>query len=161
MATIQNGSRPTFQIGELARRTALSIDAIRFFENLPLNGRSFQTLIQLTPGVVLTPVNNYDTGQFSVNGQARNFQLLDGEWRERQHWHGCGRKRRAGARRFSWLNQRFGRDQQSGLGGRHAGVPYPDLYLRAGTRNSVIHFRTPGQVYMPHAFASKPRSAQT
>jgi DNA-binding transcriptional MerR regulator len=36
MATIQNGSRPTFQIGELARRTALSIDAIRFYERRKL-----------------------------------------------------------------------------------------------------------------------------
>ena len=36
METIQNGSRPTFQIGELARRTALSIDAIRFYERRQL-----------------------------------------------------------------------------------------------------------------------------
>jgi len=36
MASIQNGSRPTFQIGELARRTALSIDAIRFYERRKL-----------------------------------------------------------------------------------------------------------------------------
>jgi len=36
MATIQNGSRPIFQIGELARRTALSIDAIRFYERRKL-----------------------------------------------------------------------------------------------------------------------------
>ena len=36
METIQNGSRPTFQIGELARRTALSIDAIRFYERRKL-----------------------------------------------------------------------------------------------------------------------------
>ena len=36
MATMQNGSRPTFQIGELARCTALSIDAIRFYERRKL-----------------------------------------------------------------------------------------------------------------------------
>jgi hypothetical protein len=41
----------------------------QFAENLPLNGRSFQTLIDLTPGVVVTPVNQFDGGQFSVNGQ--------------------------------------------------------------------------------------------
>jgi hypothetical protein len=44
----------------------------QFVANIPLNGRSFQTLITLTPGVVLTPNPNggfnYD-GQFSVNGQ--------------------------------------------------------------------------------------------
>src|SRR4029077_13372200 len=41
----------------------------QFAENLPMNGRSFQTLIELTPGVVLTPSNALDGGQFSVNGQ--------------------------------------------------------------------------------------------
>jgi len=42
-----------------------------FAENLPLNGRSFQTLILLTPGTVLIPVGN-DSGTFSVNGQRPN-----------------------------------------------------------------------------------------
>jgi len=52
----------------------------QFAENLPLNGRSFQTLIQLTPGVVLTQSNNFDSGQFSVNGQraASNYWMVDG-----------------------------------------------------------------------------------
>jgi hypothetical protein len=51
-----------------------------FAENLPMNGRSFQTLIQLTPGVVVIPSNFEDTGQFSVNGQrgASNYWMLDG-----------------------------------------------------------------------------------
>src|SRR5882672_8649622 len=38
-----------------------------FVENVPLNGRSFQTLIMLTPGVVVTATANDDQGQFSVN----------------------------------------------------------------------------------------------
>jgi hypothetical protein len=51
-----------------------------FAENLPMNGRSFQTLIQLTPGVVLTTNNGVDTGQFSVNGQRANsnYWTVDG-----------------------------------------------------------------------------------
>jgi hypothetical protein len=52
----------------------------QFAENLPLNGRSFQTLIQLTPGVVLTASNTRDSGQFSVNGQrgSANYWMVDG-----------------------------------------------------------------------------------
>ncbi len=52
----------------------------QFAENLPLNGRSFQTLIQLTPGVVLTANNGVDTGQFSANGQraSSNYWMVDG-----------------------------------------------------------------------------------
>src|SRR6266704_1058999 len=51
-----------------------------FAENLPLNGRSFQTLIQLTPGIVLTVSNEKDSGQFSVNGQraSSNYWMVDG-----------------------------------------------------------------------------------
>src|SRR5262245_62094230 len=51
-----------------------------FVENLPLNGRSFQTLITLTPGVVLTPTVFDDQGQFSVNGQRAdaNYFTVDG-----------------------------------------------------------------------------------
>jgi len=52
----------------------------QFADNLPMNGRSFQTLIQLTPGVVTVPSNGADGGQFTVNGQraASNYWTLDG-----------------------------------------------------------------------------------
>lgn len=51
-----------------------------FAENLPMNGRSFQTLVQLTPGVVVVPSSGSDAGQFSVNGQraASNYWMVDG-----------------------------------------------------------------------------------
>jgi hypothetical protein len=47
---------------------------------LPLNGRSFQTLFQLTPGVVITPTSFASQGQFSVNGQRTNtnYFIVDG-----------------------------------------------------------------------------------
>jgi hypothetical protein len=52
----------------------------QFAENLPMNGRSFQTLIQLTPGIVVTASNSSDNGQFTVNGQraASNYWMVDG-----------------------------------------------------------------------------------
>jgi hypothetical protein len=52
----------------------------QFAENLPLNGRSFQSLIQLAPGVVVIPSNASDGGQFSVNGQRgeSNYWMVDG-----------------------------------------------------------------------------------
>ncbi|HEY2119597.1 MAG TPA: TonB-dependent receptor [Candidatus Acidoferrum sp.] len=51
-----------------------------FVESLPLNGRSFQTLIQLTPGVVVTATTFDNQGQFSVNGQRAdaNYFTVDG-----------------------------------------------------------------------------------
>src|SRR6204780_89294 len=52
----------------------------RFVENLPLNGRSFSSLIDLTPGVVLVQTNFYEQGQFSVDGQRpdANYFMVDG-----------------------------------------------------------------------------------
>ncbi len=52
----------------------------QFVENMPLNGRSIQTLIDLTPGTVLTPASFDAPGQFSVNGQRSdaNYLTVDG-----------------------------------------------------------------------------------
>jgi hypothetical protein len=52
----------------------------QFVENMPLNGRSFQALISLTPGVVTTKTNYNEQGQFSVNGQRANanYFTVDG-----------------------------------------------------------------------------------
>ena len=58
----------------------------KYVENMPLNGRSFQDLILLTPGVVTnnpqSPAGNGGSGggEFSVNGQRTesNLYLVDG-----------------------------------------------------------------------------------
>jgi hypothetical protein len=69
--------------GDLVNTESAAVSTVvdrQFAENLPMNGRSFQTLIDLTPGVVLVPSNSSDTGQFSVNGQraASNYWMVDG-----------------------------------------------------------------------------------
>jgi hypothetical protein len=52
----------------------------QFADNLPLNGRGFQSLIDLTPGVVLIVSTITDGGQFSINGQRgnANYWTVDG-----------------------------------------------------------------------------------
>ena len=52
----------------------------QFVENVPLNGRSFQFLIAMTPGVVPTAASSSSPGQFSVNGQRSdaNYFMVDG-----------------------------------------------------------------------------------
>lgn len=51
-----------------------------FADELPLNGRTFQALIELAPGVVLAPTSATSQGQFSVNGQRTNanYFMIDG-----------------------------------------------------------------------------------
>ena len=52
----------------------------QFVQNLPLNGRSFQSLIGLTPGVVFVPQSSAGSGEFSINGQRadENYVTVDG-----------------------------------------------------------------------------------
>jgi hypothetical protein len=53
----------------------------QFVANIPMNGRSFQSLIALTPGVVTVPGASPGLeGEFSVNGQRAesNYYMVDG-----------------------------------------------------------------------------------
>jgi Carboxypeptidase regulatory-like domain/TonB dependent receptor len=56
----------------------------KFVENMPLNGRSFQSLLALTPGYVIAvpsgAAGGFAPGQFSVNGQRANanYFMVDG-----------------------------------------------------------------------------------
>jgi hypothetical protein len=74
--TVQGGA-PLISTGSGSVSTVIDQT---FVQNLPLNGRSFNTLLQLTPGVVIAPSNSGSQGQFSISGQrtsSNNF-LIDG-----------------------------------------------------------------------------------
>lgn len=63
--------------------TAPSVSTVvdrQFVENLPLNGRSFHSLLELTPGTVVAKTGSGGAGQFSVNGQRTdaNYFMVDG-----------------------------------------------------------------------------------
>ena len=74
--TVQGGS-PLLNTESAAVSTVIDRNLV---ESLPLNGRSFNTLLQLTPGVVIASSASNNQGQFSIAGQrttANNF-LVDG-----------------------------------------------------------------------------------
>src|SRR5208337_1572478 len=74
--TVEGGA----PLAETESGTVSTVVDRKFVENLPLNGRSFQTLTMLTPGVVVTATAFDDQGQFSVNGQRAdaNYFTVDG-----------------------------------------------------------------------------------
>jgi len=71
------GSAPLLNTSDA---TVSTLIGNQFVTNMPLNGRSFSTLINITPGVVLPQTTFYDQGQFSVNGQRpdANYFTVDG-----------------------------------------------------------------------------------
>ena len=91
----QLSSRVDLVLGEISEAVTVSANAVQvereaisvstvvdrnLLERMPLNGRSFQTLIELAPGVAITPTRIASQGQFSVNGQRTNsnYFTIDG-----------------------------------------------------------------------------------
>lgn len=76
IVTIQGGA-PLVNTESAAVSTVIDR---QFVDNLPLNGRSFNTLLQLTPGVVIAPSSFNTPGQFSISGQRTNSNnfIVDG-----------------------------------------------------------------------------------
>lgn len=70
---------PTLPLLDESPAVGTTVDH-QFVSNLPLNGRSFQSLITLSPGVVLTKTSVTEQGQFSANGQRANanYVTVDG-----------------------------------------------------------------------------------
>ena len=58
----------------------------QFVHNMPLNGRSFQSLIALTPGVVFTS-QNLGAGPVQCERTVHRRELFHGGWREREFCH--------------------------------------------------------------------------
>jgi hypothetical protein len=69
----------TGSLVEISAAVATNVDR-QFVKELPLNGRSFQTLFQLTPGTVIASASFSEQGQFSINGQRANanYFTVDG-----------------------------------------------------------------------------------
>ena len=110
----------------------------RFIENMPLNGRSFSSLIDLAPGVVLTPANGYEQGQFSVNGQRpdANYFMVDGGSANFGNAGSGGPLYQGGAGQLP-VDQRVRRREQLSIAGCIGGISHPDFYVCAGIRSDT------------------------
>lgn len=71
------GGPPLMNTEDASVGTVVDRDII---DQMPLNGRGIQTLVELTPGVVAVPVVDSSRGQFAVNGQRNdaNYFTVDG-----------------------------------------------------------------------------------
>ena len=127
IVTIEGGS-PLVNVESGSVSTVIGHDLI---EKLPLNGRSFNTLLQLTPGVVIAPSSASNQGQFSVAGQrtsANNF-LVDGVFSKFRCF-SFSESRHIGDG-FGASVQCTRRNEQSGVRRGFAGIPGRNIFVRA------------------------------
>lgn len=66
---VVNGSDTVINTSDASVSTVVDREFVR---DMPLNGRSFQSLVMLAPGVVTSTPQGDDDGGFSVNGQRTN-----------------------------------------------------------------------------------------
>ena len=71
------GGPPLINTADASVGTVIGRDLI---DEMPLNGRGIQTLVELTPGVTVVPVFDESRGQFVINGQRSdaNYFTVDG-----------------------------------------------------------------------------------
>lgn len=67
----------------LMQTTDASVSTVighQFVENMPLNGRSFNSLVEFSPGTVMVATNEQSRGMYSINGQRSdaNSYMIDG-----------------------------------------------------------------------------------
>src|SRR5580658_637244 len=76
VVTVEGGA-PLMNLEDASIGTVIGRD---FIDEMPLNGRGIQSLIELTPGVEAVSVTPDNAGQFSVDGQrsVSNYFTLDG-----------------------------------------------------------------------------------
>ena len=68
---------------ELVQSSDASVSTViahEFVDNMPLNGRSFNTLVELTPGAVIVATNEQSRGMYAINGARSdaNSYMVDG-----------------------------------------------------------------------------------
>src|SRR5579871_1149539 len=65
---------------QTADASVSTVIAREFIESMPLNGRSFNTLVELSPGTVMVATNESSRGMYAINGQRSdaNTYTVDG-----------------------------------------------------------------------------------
>ncbi len=99
----------------------------QFVANIPLNGRSFQSLMTLAPGVLVVPSQGVgESGELSVNGQRTeaNYFMVDGISVNTGASVSPSGFTGAGFAGATPGETALGTTQEHGIDRRHAGVPH-------------------------------------